>query len=144
MGTTNDAATPSGTNQSVSPVWLVVLKRAAIWGVFLGLMYLTRDFFFLIFMTFMFSYIALAAVGGIMKRLSPGRDRHAIRSMVTLAVFMTTLLVMVGLGALIMPRLLAQGQSLAGWMSQVSPETEVAHLLAGYVGPSEFRRQYGD
>src|SRR5262249_50163647 len=32
---------------------------------------------------------------------------------------------------------------LAGWLSQVSPETEVSRLLEDYVGPSEFRRQYG-
>src|SRR5262249_19734036 len=43
----------------------------------------------------------------------------------------------------VMPRLIAQGQRLAGWLSQVSPETEASRLLEGYVGPSEFRREYG-
>jgi hypothetical protein len=36
-----------------------------------------------------------------------------------------------------------QGQHLAGWLSQVSPETEVTRLLEGFVGPSEFKQKYG-
>src|SRR5262245_29809395 len=125
------------------PEWPVVVKKLAIWGLFLALVYLTRDFFFLAFMTFLFSYLALAVVGWVMARLSPDRDRPGMRRLVTLAVFVLAPLALLGGGALVMPRLIAQGQRLAGWLSQVSPESEVSRLLEDYVGPSEFRREYG-
>src|SRR5579871_4059389 len=126
-----------------SPTWQEVLKRLAIWAAFLALVYLVRDFFFLAFMTFMFSYLALTVVGWVMRRLSPGLDRPGMRRLVTLAVFVLAPLALLGVGALVLPRMIAQGQRLAGWLSQASPEAEMSHVLEGYVGPAEFRRQYG-
>ncbi len=52
-------------------------KRLAIWGLFLALLYLTRDFFFIAFMTFLFSYLALAVVGWIMNAFFPARSDRA-------------------------------------------------------------------
>lgn len=119
-------------------------KRLAIWAAFIGLIYVARDFFFLAFMTFMFCYLALTLVGWIMHRMSPGVDRPGLRRLVTLAIFVLAPLVLLGIGALVAPKLIAQGQRLAGWLSQVNPENEVARILEQYVGPSEFRREYGN
>jgi predicted PurR-regulated permease PerM len=123
--------------------WPLLLKRLAIWGAFLGIVYLARDFFFVAFMTFMISYLALALVQWGMGRLSPNWDTPGVRRLMTVGVFVFIPLALLATGALVIPRLIAQGQRLAGWLSQASPESEVSHLLEGYVGPSEFRRQFG-
>src|SRR5262245_38623265 len=143
MNATDDTPATGIPDSPDRPAWPVVLPRLTIWGLFFVLVYLTRDFFFVAFMTFMISYVALAVVRWVMKRLSPDRERPGMRRLVTLAVFVLAPLVALGVGALVVPRLIAQGQRFAGWLSQVSPETEVARLLEERVGPSEFRRQYG-
>jgi predicted PurR-regulated permease PerM len=121
----------------------LLLKKVAIWGLFLGLVYLARDFFFTAFMTFLFCYLTLAVVGWAMRRLSPDRERVWLRRLLTLAFFVLTPLALVGIGRLVGPSLLAQGQHLAGWLGQTNPETEVTRLLEGYVGPSRFQQEYG-
>jgi predicted PurR-regulated permease PerM len=126
------------------PGWGSVGKRLAIWGLFLALLYLTRDFFFIAFMTFLFSYLALAVVGWIMNAFFPGAERPGVRRLVTLAIFVVAPLLLLTVGALVLPRLITEGQHLAGWVSRVSPEAEAAQLIEGYVGPSEFRREYGE
>lgn len=126
-----------------SPAWLGLLKRLAIWGLFLLVMYLARDFFFTAFMTFLFSYLTLALVGLGMRRLSPGQERPGMRRLLTFGVFLLGPLVLLGVGILVAPRLIAQGQRFAGWLGHLDPETEVTHLLQGWVGPSEFKQEYG-
>jgi predicted PurR-regulated permease PerM len=123
--------------------WPQLVKGLAIWALFLAGVYLARDFFFTAFMTFLFSYLALALVGLAMKRLAHGRDRPGLRRLLTIGVFVLGPLVLVGLGTLIAPRLVEQGRHLAGWLSQVSPETEVSRVLEGFVGPAEFKQKYG-
>src|SRR5262249_48231767 len=112
------------------------------WTGFLALLYLARDFFFAAFMTFLFCYLTLAVVGWGMRRLSPERDRPVLRRVLTVAVFIAIPLALLGVGVVIAPRVLAQGQRLAGWMSQVNPETEVTRVLEDYIGPYEFRQHY--
>ena len=124
-------------------VWPVVLKRLGIWALFLAVLYLARDFFFAAFMTFLFSYFTLALVGWGMKRLSPDRERPGLRRLLTLAVFVLGPLVLLGVGVLVGPRLIAQGESIAGWLGHINPETEVQRNLEKLIGPSEFRQQYG-
>src|SRR5262249_20894942 len=69
-----EAATNPG-----QPWWLILLQRLAIWGVFFAVLYLARDFFFVAFMTFLFSYLTLAVVGRGMQRLSPAPGRPGVR-----------------------------------------------------------------
>jgi predicted PurR-regulated permease PerM len=123
--------------------WPVLLRKLAVWALFLAGVYVARDFFFTAFMTFLFSYLALALVGWGMRRLAPGRDRPALRRLLTVAVFVLIPLILVGVGVWLAPRLLQQGKLLAGRLSQVSPETEVSRLLEGFVGPAEFKDRYG-
>lgn len=140
-----------------------LLKKMAIWLLFIGFIYLTRDFFFTAFMTFLFSYLALGLVDRIMRWLpvrrpagtgptgtgpsgagpaAPGEERAGLRRLLTVGVFVLVPIALVGLGVLILPSLLHQAQHLAGWLSHVNPETEVAHLVEQYVGPAEFKRHY--
>jgi hypothetical protein len=123
--------------------WPVLIKRLAIWALFLGLVYLVRDFFFIAFMTFLFCYLTLAVVGWGMKRLAPGQERPGLRRLLTVAVFVLVPLILVGFGILVGPSLLDQGEHLVGWLSHVNPETEASRLLGSYVGPSEFKSTYG-
>jgi len=133
--------TPSPIESPSQP--LSTSKRLAIWAAFLFLVYLIRDFFFLAFMTFMFSYLALAGVAWGMRRISPNADRPALRRLLTVAVFVLIPLMLSVVGYFVMPKMIAQAQRLAGWASQMNPESEVARILETYVGPFRFRQQYG-
>src|SRR5262245_33416470 len=130
-------------NDGRQPAWVVLLKRLTVWGLFLAVLYLARDFFFMAFMTFLFSYLTLAVVGWGMRRLSPDRDRPALRRLLTVAVFVLAPLTLLGIGALIGPALVEQAERLAAWMNQANLEKEVARILQGFVGPSEFAHKYG-
>jgi predicted PurR-regulated permease PerM len=143
MSGPDNTSVRSDTHAMASPAWLVLLKRLAIWGLFLLVMYLARDFFFTAFMTFLFSYLTLSLVGLCMRRLSPGQERPGLRRLLTLGVFLLGPLILLGIGILVGPRLIAQGQRFAGWLGHLDPETEVTHLLQGWVGPSEFKQEYG-
>jgi predicted PurR-regulated permease PerM len=138
------APSDAGSTSWVQPAWTVLLKRLAIWALFFALVYLARDFFFAAFMTFLFCYLTLAVVGRGMKRLSPDRDRPWLRRLLTVAVYLLVPLGLLGIGLLVAPRLIEQGKHLAGWLGQVSPETEVARVLEGYIGPEEFKEKYGN
>jgi hypothetical protein len=143
MSTTDTGYRTEDAETHKPPPWPVLLRKLIIWALFLLVLYLARDFFFTAFMTFMFSYLVLALVGWGMKRLAPGQERPGLRRLLTVAVFILGPLLLVGAGSLLGPPLVAQGQRMAGWLSQVSPETEVAHLMEGHVGPSEFKQVYG-
>src|SRR5262245_39976136 len=122
------------------PRWV---PRLIIWGLFLLGLYLVRDFFFTGFLTFLFCYLILAVVGWAMTRLSPDRDRPWLRRLLVLAFFVVVPLILLGVGLLVGPRLLDQGQRAAGWFSNLNAENEAARLLEGQVGSSEFAREFG-
>jgi predicted PurR-regulated permease PerM len=144
MSNIDNAPSPSTAGNLQPPPWQLVVRRLVIWGLFLLLVYVTRDFFFIAFMTFMFSYLALAVVGWGLKKWAPGGDRPRTRRLLTLGIFVLGPLVLLAVGTFVLPRLIVECQHLVGWVSRVSPEVEVARLIEGYIGPSEFRRQYGD
>lgn len=133
-----------GPDNPARPAWLMLVKRLVLWGLFLALVYLIRDFFFTAFMTFLFSYLILGVVGRAMKRLSPEQERPWLRRLLTVALFVLVPLGVLGIGILVAPRLLEQAQHLAGWMSHVSPETEVSRVLGDFIGPELFKQEYGD
>jgi hypothetical protein len=143
MDSTENEPRSSVPDRRASAGWPLLLKRLAIWALFLALLYLARDFFFVAFMTFLFCYLALGVVGWGMTCLSPGRDRPGLRRLLTVAVFVLVPLALLGVGVLVGPHLVAQGQRLAGWLSQVRAESEVSRLLERQVGPAEFKEKYG-
>lgn len=140
MGATDGM--PSAGASAPQAAGLAGWKRLGIWAGFLALVYLARDFFFAAFMTFLFCYLTLAVVARGMRRLSPDRERPALRRLLTVAFFVVVPVVLLAVGVVLAPRVLEQGQRLAGWMSQVSPETEVTRLLEDIVGPYQFREHY--
>ncbi len=119
-----------------------ILKKLAIWVLFLAFLYLTRDFFFTGFMTFLFSYIALGLISLAMKRLAANGERPGLRRLVTVLFFVLAPLLLLVAGVLIAPSLLRQGKQLAGWLSHVNPESEVARLFEDFIGPEEFKHAY--
>jgi predicted PurR-regulated permease PerM len=123
--------------------WAELGKKLAIWGLFLAILYLARDFFFVAFMTFLFCYLTLAVVRLGMKRFSPRGERPWLRPWLIVGVFVLVPLALVGAGYLVGPPLLRQVQELAGRMSKLNPEAQVSHLLQGYVGPAQFKDHYG-
>jgi predicted PurR-regulated permease PerM len=143
MNTTDDSQPVPAPSPAGPPAPMGVVKKLGIWCLFLAILYLARDFFFTAFMTFLFCYLTLAVVGWAMKRLSPGEERLWLRRLLTVGVFLLTPLILLGVGALFAPRLIEQGHCLGGWLSQVNPETETARLLEDFVGPMEFKREYG-
>src|SRR5262249_6548546 len=118
-------------------------KKLAIWAAFLALLYLARDFFFVAFVTFLLCYLTLSLVGWGMRLLSPGHERPWLRRLLVLALFVVTPLALLGIGVVVAPRVLDQGQRLAGWMSQVTPGTEVTRLLEGCVAPYRYKQRVG-
>ncbi|HBP21527.1 MAG TPA: hypothetical protein DEA08_27540, partial [Planctomycetes bacterium] len=82
----------------------VPLKKIAIWASFLGLIYFLRDFFGLIFLTFVLSYIAATIV----ERISP---YFSSRRVPVVLVFVTLVLAIVGLGAATIPRAIGFGEA---------------------------------
>jgi len=143
MTSTDNGPASAAPETRSPPAWQSLLKKLAIWALFLAVLYLARDFFFVAFMTFLFCYLVLAVVDWCMRRLSPGRERTGLRRLLTVSVFVVVPLVLVGVGLLVGPHLLAQGQQLSGWMNQVRAESEIARVLERYVGPSEFKKKYG-
>src|SRR5262245_29513444 len=85
--------------------WSVLARRLIIWGLFLAVLYLARDFFFTAFMTFLFCYLTLAVVGWGMRRLSPEQERLWLRRLLTVAVFVLVPLALLGVGTLVGPPL---------------------------------------
>src|SRR5262252_4978336 len=118
---TDSSQPPDSPDRRPLPASVVLLKRMYIWALFLVLLYLARDFFFMAFMTFLFCYFTLAVVGWGMRRLSPDRDRPVLRRVLTVAFFIVVPLALLGVAVVVAPRVLDQGQRLAGWMSQINP-----------------------
>lgn len=137
---------PEGSNvpsPGTTTSWRLVAWKLAIWGLFLALLYAVREFFFTAFLTFLFSYLTLAIVGRVMGRLSPGVERAWLRRLLTMAVFLLGPALLVGIGLLVGEPLMHQGQELVGWASKLDLEAEVCRLLESFIGPQEFRREYG-
>jgi predicted PurR-regulated permease PerM len=129
------------------PGWLMareLLKKIIIWGLFFTLIYLARDFFFLAFMTFIFSYLALNLVNLLIKLLWPNSDLPGRRRFLTIGIFLCLPAFLLAVGFFVMPHLVAQTQHFIGWASRINPELEVSRMLEGFVSHSEFEQQFGN
>src|SRR5438067_805041 len=100
----NDKGPANGvTPPAAGTAWPALVRRLAVWCLFLLVLYLTRDFFFVAFMTFLFCYLTLALVGWGMKKLSPDRDRLWLRRLLTVGVFAVGPLVLLAGGLVLGP-----------------------------------------
>ena len=94
--------------------------KPLIWGTFLVLLYLLREFFLIGFLTFLFCFIVRSAVGALMRRISPGQENHRLDSLLTLTVFLGICLAFYGLGRFFVPPMIRQGKSLATQIKNLS------------------------
>lgn len=123
---------------------LLLLKKLAIWGLFFFVIYLTRDFFFLAFMTFLLSYMALSFADILGQKMRLSSENSRSRRLLIVGIFILIPLILFTVGAMVLPHLINQGQQLIGWVSQTNPETEVARVLEKYVGQNQFKSTYGN
>lgn len=76
-----DSPDPPQDLQSFPPPWNYLIplgRRALIWGIFFSLLWLLRRFLPLVFLTFVFAYIAEHGVEGLAHRIGSRRARTAI------------------------------------------------------------------
>lgn len=142
-----ESSTTASNERAPLPDWrrtLEIVKKLVIWGFFFAAIYLAREFFFLAFMTFLFSYMTISLVDGVMHRFWPGRDLPGVRKLITLGVFFLLPVILLVAGALVMPHLIAQAQHLIGWISHVNPEVEASRMLEEMMSRSEFEEEYGN
>jgi predicted PurR-regulated permease PerM len=79
--------------------WSLV-RRALIWAVFLGILYLLRSFFPIILLTFVFSYAAGRTLTALQRRFTKGHRRPLVA-----AIFLGGIAGVVGLGFLLGPNI---------------------------------------
>lgn len=91
-------------------------KRVVLWGIFLGFLYLLRDFFDVLFFTFLFSFLFGKAVDWLAKRAGK-EDSPGFRKGVVLGMY---LVLLGGIGAglyVAYPHIVAQGRVLVAKVS---------------------------
>ncbi len=77
--------------------------KPLIWGTFLVLLYLLREFFLIGFLTFLFCFVIRSVVGLLEKRLAAGRDNHRLDLALTLIVFLGVCLCALRTGPVLRP-----------------------------------------
>ncbi len=122
------------------PAWW---HKPLIWGIFVGLIYLLREFFLIGFLTFLICFIVRGLVGFLIQRISPNRENHRLELILTLAVFAGVLVGMYGVGRYFAPQVIRQGKSLASQLRNTTPEEVQNSLLVSTVGSWQFHRQFG-
>ncbi len=96
--------TPHPLSEHLPPPWNFILPYAAnlfAWGVLIGLIYLLRSFFLLIFLTFVFAYLQVS-VGQRLEPVLPGRILRVV------VVALTFILVLTAAGLFLAPKVKAQ------------------------------------
>jgi predicted PurR-regulated permease PerM len=104
MGTDKDSNSTSYAQKHFYKQWntaLPVISRAIVWIAILGVLYLLRSFFLLIFLTFVFSYIQANGV----RRLEKKMPNRTLRAVTVAAVL---LMLILAVGAFIIPRVKEQ------------------------------------
>ncbi len=118
--------------------------KPLIWGSFLVLLYLLREFFLIGFLTFLFCFIIRSAVGALTRRISPGQENQRLDSLLTLAIFISICLTCYGLGRFFVPSVIREGKSLATQIKNLSAAEVQNALIANTVGSWEFKQRFGE
>lgn len=132
------AAPTSSLNQQ--PWW----HKPLIWGGFLVLLYLLREFFLIGFLTFLLCFVVRSLVGLLSRRIAPNRQGHRLELTLTLAIFVAICLLLYGLGRYFVPQVIRQARSIVVQLQNTSPEEVQNSVLSSTVGSWQFNRQYGD
>lgn len=120
-------------------------EKLLIWGLFLAVAYILKDFFFVIFMTFIISFCMRGLVTRITSRLAPGREGGIVHFITTLVCFLLLLGALYGAGRFFIPRLVSQGGALVKKFSNLekSPRATLDDILRDTVGTWLFQQEYG-
>jgi predicted PurR-regulated permease PerM len=110
-------------------------EKMTTWAIFLLLLYALRDFFDIIIVTFVLSYIGKNVVRRVCRWLGPAGQRHWVRQAVVVLVFLLFVAGVVGLACSLAPTIYRQGQSLVERAEQLaalpaSPKNNRASLRA--------------
>ena len=118
-------------------------RKMLIWGLFLLAIYTLRHLFFIIFMTFLLSFLVRMIVLSVARRLSPRRERPWLERLLTLITFAA--LVAGGMAAFqfFAPRIFEQGRALVVRLENTQPQAAIRDLRNRTVGAYLFRREYG-
>ena len=140
----SSAPTP-GTPVALKPSFLEWLpwEKILIWGLFLTLVYSLRHFFFIIFMTFILTYIMRGVVGKVSATLWPRRENIWLERVLTVALFGLFILGLYGAGSYLGPRLIQQAEVLVDRVTLLNPVNEYNNLVAKTVGAYIFSKNYG-
>lgn len=116
-------------------------ERIVTWGFVLLVLYLLRDFFFVIFATFLFCYFAQRFSGLILKGISEPRRTIAVQRATTIGVFAVLLVLFGGLLMAIFPELFRQARAVVMRAEATNLQAEFDKVLDRTVGSYLYQRQ---
>lgn len=119
-------------------------EKILIWGLFLLLVYTLRHFFFIIFMTFILSYVMRSTVRRVMKVARVRGEKPWLERGVAIVTFVLLLGGLYLAGSLLAPQLYRQGEALVQRVTQIEPQKELNNVLTNTVGAYLFRREFGE
>jgi predicted PurR-regulated permease PerM len=116
-------------------------ERIVTWGLVFLVLYLLRDFFFIIFATFLICYFALRFSGLILQRIPEPRRTVGIQRATMTVVFVVFLLLFVALLLAIFPELFRQGRAVVMRAEATNLQAESEEVLDRTVGSYLYQRQ---
>jgi predicted PurR-regulated permease PerM len=124
--------------------WLP-LEKIAVWALFLLAVYALRHFFFVMFVTFIVSYIMRQVVMRLSDAIHPGGEVLWLQRVLAVVCFMVLIVALYGIGKFYVPRLVGQGQQLARKLAglEKTPRAELDEILRDTVGKWLFAETYG-
>lgn len=118
-------------------------ERIVVWGVFFGVLYLLRDFLFVLLMTFLISYVVRGFVSQFLRRLRIRSDRPIVEKAATLFAYIVLFFSMVVVINLLGPNLVNQSQALLVRLQTMKPQEQLSNLLSRTLGAYFFWKEYG-
>ncbi|MFN0060569.1 MAG: AI-2E family transporter [Planctomycetota bacterium] len=109
-------------------------EKFLIWGLFLSLVYVLRHFFFVIFMTFMITYIMTNVVGRATRLVSPNRERAWLQRVMAVIGFVLLLGTIFVVGRLLYQPLNKQREELLRYARNLNYEQLLEEVLAKTIG----------
>ncbi|MCI0650918.1 MAG: AI-2E family transporter [Planctomycetes bacterium] len=117
-------------------------EKVTIWGIFLFLVYVLRDFFTVIFLTFILSYNITKIVEWAKCRVRKDADRLVLHRLLVLATFVVLLAALYGLGLFLKTPLKQQMRDLRDYMNTMNPHRLLDDVLGNSIGAWRYRREY--
>ncbi len=118
-------------------------EKILIWGLFILAVYTLRHFFFIIFVTFIVTYIMRSSVRRISRFVLPKHENVWFERILSIAGFILLLFGLYAGGNYLGPELYSQGQALIQRATTIEPEKELNNFIQRTVGVALFYRTYG-